>query len=231
MKRILLAIFCISLLLFPAGHLGAYTIDLNGSSISFNGSWDNPSETIVDVLENRYGTPDITLTLVNGTNDNDKETWFGNSVFTLMLEEIAGYAPSTNFGWYEVGQHSVANQLFPGSAAAGAEATAQFSGQTNFGFYIDPNGIAANRMYTEHLLNTDQDYQVTIWQVNGSPYDFILGWEDLDLIGGSGGDRDYQDMIVSLKVNPVPEPASMFLLGFGLIGFAGFRRKLKSKHT
>ena len=145
-----------------------------------------------------------------------------------MLEEIAGYAQKTNFGWYEVGQSSAVNQLFPGSAGAGAEATVQFTGETNFGFYIDPNGEVANRMYTEHLLNTHDDYQVTVWQVNGSPYNFILGWEDLDLNGGSGGDRDYQDMIVSLEVNPVPEPATIFLVGTGLLGLGGVgRKKLK----
>jgi hypothetical protein len=227
MKRLLFAFLCISLLILPISRLEAFTIDLNSSTISFNGSWDTPSETIVDVLKNRYGTSDITLTLVNGFA-GEIETWFGKSAYTLMLEEIAGYAQKTNFGWYEVGQPSVVYQLFPGSAEAGAEAMVQFASETNFGFYIDPNGKAANRMYTEHLLNTHDDYQVTVWQVNDSPYNFILGWEDLDLYGGSGGDRDYQDMIVSLEVNPVPEPATIFLFGTGLFSLVGVgRKKLK----
>lgn len=49
----------------------------------------------------------------------------------------------------------------------------------------------------------------------------IVGFNDnLD-----GGDNDFDDIVVAMK--PVPEPGTILLLGAGLMGLAGLRRKMK----
>lgn len=51
---------------------------------------------------------------------------------------------------------------------------------------------------------------------------YIIGFNDNAL---GTGDGDYDDMIIAIR--PVPEPTTMLLLGLGLIGLAGVRRKFK----
>jgi hypothetical protein len=52
---------------------------------------------------------------------------------------------------------------------------------------------------------------------------YVIAWEDLN----GGGDRDFNDLVVEVSVAPVPIPAAILLLGSGLVGLAGIRKKFK----
>ena len=46
--------------------------------------------------------------------------------------------------------------------------------------------------------------------------------EDIRL---DGSDKDYNDMIVKVSYVPTPIPAAVWLLGTGLLGLVGIRRR------
>jgi hypothetical protein len=108
-----------------------------------------------------------------------------------------------------------------------------FSGNA-FGFYIDtPGGV----FYSDSTLNIEGEDHMVAYEGTGDlvqlpghnagywvAEEYILGFEDLT--GGSGSDFDYNDMVVMVQsVKPVPEPATLILVGSGLLAGAAFRRR------
>ncbi|GBC62816.1 hypothetical protein DENIS_3793 [Desulfonema ishimotonii] len=92
-----------------------------------------------------------------------------------------------------------------------------------FGFYLDANG--SGRYVTTMVSSNSDDLDHALFFETNKGY--TIAFEDI--IGG--GDKDYEDLIVNFTPTDdsgfaaTPEPGTFVLLGFGLIGLAGFGRK------
>ena len=197
---------------------------INKSSNSWDGG-ENKINIVDYILKGRLGGPSHNYTLVNGTtNNNPTDTWFANGAASVLINEIAGYAPTNTFGYYI--NAPVLPSLFTGPDHAPAQSSFTLPSPAEFGFYLGvPN--TGSTFYTDASKNAGNEIHAAIFRVDSSNT-YIIGFEDLRL---GNTDADYQDMIVSVTINPVPEPGTMMLLGIGLGGLALFGKRRMNKEA
>lgn len=149
--------------------------------------------------------------------------WFGNDTSNILAIDLllgpatAGSTASLSFtgNTMNVGSSVIGDCTILGGTAVncGAFTDARISSGF-FGFYIDVGGT---RYYSADQLNGGAARMLAY---EGSPTNWLLAFED-------GTDNDFNDLAVKIEsITRVPEPGTLALFGFGLLGlgFAGRRR-------
>jgi hypothetical protein len=118
----------------------------------------------------------------------------------------------------QINGDAVVLQTLDGGGSPFEFQTYSFTGEA-FGFYIAQGffGAYTKVLYSDPLLNSGEE--VALLSYNPSPGQFLYA-------GDIDGDQNFSDIVAQGEsIFPIPEPATMLLVGTGLIGLAGAGRK------
>lgn len=124
------------------------------------------------------------------------ETFPAGFYEVTLYAEFAAYNPYNELSWYKVGTIEY-NLLFSGPEGNFGYITPPiiktFTANSDFGLsFLSPEA----RYFTEIARNPDGIKHAMMFINLNDPTMLLIGWENL--LGG--GDRDYQDMVISLKL-------------------------------
>ena len=160
----------------------------------------------------------------------DVETFPAGMYEITLYAEFAGYCDENELSYYEVGT-SAYNLIFAGPEGGSGYLPSPETKTivTDCGFGLSMLTPENHRYFTENGFNPDGQNHSVVYKNLDDPNMFIIGFENLYGLG----DRDYQDLVFSLKIQSpphvIPEVPFGTILGFlsmfiALIGFVGFKR-------
>ncbi|MBF0478086.1 MAG: PEP-CTERM sorting domain-containing protein [Candidatus Omnitrophica bacterium] len=152
------------------------------------------------------------------SGEADPFYWAGGQKATVQIvAETTEFKNQTVLGYYYSGNPSGTTQLLSGTQ----NGPTSLSATNPFGFYITTPG---NTWYTDRFDNSNKSAQALVYSLGTDKW--LIAFEDSNSTVSST-DNDYNDMYVLVDTNNVvPEPMSLLLLGSGLAGFLGLRRKV-----
>jgi hypothetical protein len=199
-----------------------FTLDFRGGDQNFPQWPDGPCDTCttINLVEGNSVYVDILVSTINFEAGDGLKT-FGFSLSFLPFR-LDGKLVEFGADWDPTYSSIPAGVSIPGLIAVSGESSGPVAGENillaSFEFTCTGVGHAADEIV---VLDNPATQDFTYWLGPGDwPYtkpnldEFLSGEEGCGLSG-------------SIKNVPVPVPATLFLLGSGILGLVGVRRKIK----